>query len=444
MARYLLATLPVPGHVAPMAEVSRALVVRGHEVVWYGSSFFERQIGETGARFVPVKSTLDYGDSEYDKHFPDRHRYKGLAQIKFDFKHIFIDAIAGYLTDLREILRDFPADVLLADPAVAAARILGDQTGMPWAILNISVLGLVGRDVAPFGLGILPSYSPLGHARNWLLNFLGEKIIFRDVQSYYDAQARANGWPHFIFRPSPSPWLYLQPSIPSFEYPRSDLVPQLHFIGPLIPEAPSTFVAPEWWSDVTEARQPIVLVTQGTIATGAEQLIVPTLRALADEQVLVVATTGGKTAQELGIDVPANARIAPFIPFAKLMPHVSAMVTNGGYGGVMIALANGVPLVSGGTTEDKPEVSNRIAYSGVGINLKTATPTADQVKAAVRRVLAEPSFRQRAKHMQAELATYDGPSLAAKLLEQLATTRKPVYATLPNELRAGGWQLAPA
>lgn len=114
------------------------------------------------------------------------------------------------------------------------------------------------------------------------------------------------------------------------------------------------------------AAKPVVLVTQGTIATNADELIRPTLEALAGEDVWVVATTGGKRAEELGFPIPANALVEPFIPFGHLMPHVDAYVTNGGYGGITIALAHGVSVVSGGTTEDKPEVSNRVAYNGVG------------------------------------------------------------------------------
>jgi UDP:flavonoid glycosyltransferase YjiC (YdhE family) len=56
------------------------------------------------------------------------------------------------------------------------------------------------------------------------------------------------------------------------------------------------------------------------------------------------------------------------------------MITNGDYNGVQITLANGVPLVGAGMSEDKAEVNNRIAWSGVGINLKTATPSPEQPK----------------------------------------------------------------
>ena len=113
MARFLLATMPIPGHIFPMSLIARKLVERGNEVVWYGSQFFQSRIEATGAKFYPIKSTLDYGDSEYNKYFPERAALKGFQQIKFDFKHAFIDAMEGYIKDLKDILKEFSADVLL-------------------------------------------------------------------------------------------------------------------------------------------------------------------------------------------------------------------------------------------------------------------------------------------------------------------------------------------
>jgi UDP:flavonoid glycosyltransferase YjiC (YdhE family) len=47
----------------------------------------------------------------------------------------------------------------------------------------------------------------------------------------------------------------------------------------------------------------------------------------------------------------------------------------------------GVPLVVAGDTEDKPEVAARVAWSGVGITLRTGRPRPDRLRAAVRRRL---------------------------------------------------------
>ena len=67
------------------------------------------------------------------------------------------------------------------------------------------------------------------------------------------------------------------------------------------------------------------------------------------------------------------------------------MVTNGGYGGVQQALANGVPLVVAGDSEDKPEVAAHVQWSGTGVNLHTGRPSPAMVARAVRRVLARAS-----------------------------------------------------
>jgi UDP:flavonoid glycosyltransferase YjiC (YdhE family) len=124
--------------------------------------------------------------------------------------------------------------------------------------------------------------------------------------------------------------------------------------------------------------------------------------------------------------LPANARIEPFIPFGMLLPHVDVMITNGGYGGVQFALAHGVPLVVAGMTEEKPEIAARVARSGAGINLKTKTPTPEQLRSAVRDVLTNPRYRQNAQRIQADYARHNAPEAAAVLLEQLAATGQPV------------------
>lgn len=92
----------------------------------------------------------------------------------------------------------------------------------------------------------------------------------------------------------------------------------------------------------------------------------------------------------------------------------------------MFALAKGVPIIAAEATEDKPEIGNRIAYSGVGIRLNTSTPTPEQVNGAVSRVLSEPAFRMRAEDIQRELAKHDAPSEAADPLECVTITKEPV------------------
>ena len=149
----------------------------------------------------------------------------------------------------------------------------------------------------------------------------------------------------------------------------------------------------------------MVHVTQGTLDNAdLSRLLRPTIDALAHDDVLVVATTGGPDPGPMG-PLPDNVRLERFIPHDQLLPHVDVMVTNGGYGGVQQALANGVGLVVAGNSEDKPEVAARVRWSGAGIDLGTGKPSARAIGRAVRRVLAEPAYRQRARALQSEIAS---------------------------------------
>ncbi len=123
-------------------------------------------------------------------------------------------------------------------------------------------------------------------------------------------------------------------------------------------------------------------------------LVVPTLAALAEEpDLLVVVTTGGRPVDAVPGPIPANARIASYLPFEWVLPKVDVFVTNGGYGSVNQALSFGIPLVTAGRTEDKADVNTRVGWSGVGIDLATNEPTPDALRKAVRAVLHTPGYR---------------------------------------------------
>src|SRR5262249_52924864 len=149
---------------------------------------------------------------------------------------------------------------------------------------------------------------------------------------------------------------------------------------------------PDWWKRLNSGR-PVVVVTQGTIATEYEELILPAIQALSNEEWLVVVTTGSRPPSALGLDtLPDNVIVEQFVPYVHLMPHTSLLLTNGGYGSVQIALAHGIPIVVFGGSEEKPEVANRVSWSGVGLGFKSKRPSEGQIRMAVRKVLSTPSY----------------------------------------------------
>jgi UDP:flavonoid glycosyltransferase YjiC (YdhE family) len=207
-------------------------------------------------------------------------------------------------------------------------------------------------------------------------------------------------------------------TVPSFEYPRRDAPAHVQFVGPL--NATGSFAPlPEWWGELDGSR-PVVHVTQGTIANkDFEQVVGPTLRGLAGEDVLVVVATGGRPLETLP-PLPANARAATYLPYDELLPKTDVFVTNGGYGGVQYALRFGVPVVVTGGKEDKPEVGARIAWSGVGRRLRSESPSPAALRKAVRDVLRDDRYRAASRAMAAEMAASGGFGELARVLDGLA------------------------
>lgn len=429
MALYLLAATPIYGHVAPLLAIGRHLTTRGHDVTFLTGSRFQEAVEASGARHVSLHGKADYDDRRLAEVFPDRARYEpGPAQLIFDFQHVFGDAIPEQEAGLHDILRTWPADAVLVDVLfMGVFPLLLDPSAdhPPIVSFGIVPVTLSSQDTAPFGPALPPDASPEGRARNTALNRQFQDDIFAPAQAYINALLDAHGWrplPRFVFDAVYTlPRLFMQLTAASFEYPRGDAPASLRFIGLLPPTPRGAFTPPSWWSEL-DAERPVVVVTQGTLGNAdLGQLIGPTLTALADLDVTVVATTGGVPLSAIPVAIPANGRTAEFIPFDRLLPHVDLLVTNGGYGGVNQALSFGVPLVVAGDAEDKPEIAARVVWAGVGVNLGVGHPTPEQIREAVQAVLTEPRYRERARAVQADFARHHAFDEIDEALKGLVT-----------------------
>lgn len=145
---------------------------------------------------------------------------------------------------------------------------------------------------------------------------------------------------------------------------------------------------------------------------------------LAGRPLDVLMTTGGaRDAAEIGLGGLAdNVKVTQWISHAELLPQTDVVVTTGGAGTVMAALAAGVPLVVVPTDWDKPENAQRVVEAGAGLRLPYGRCTPERLREAVEHVLAHPEYRARARKMAGLLAQHDGPVRAAELLEELAAT----------------------
>ncbi|MET0735420.1 MAG: nucleotide disphospho-sugar-binding domain-containing protein [Microbacterium sp.] len=426
MSSILICISPAESHVSPILDVVRAFASRGHHVrVLTGARFAER-VRALDAEPIALPREADILD-ELDL----RERPRGRRAINEGLTEAFIRPAEAQLPALVAALAAEHTDAIVIDPTILAAQLLGRDRPLI-ACCGIFPLSISSVDTPPFGLGMAPPRNGLERLRGRLMAWMARKVVLTGVHRDLDAFYTEHGMPglgelfftDYIFQPGVVD-VYGQFTVPSFEYPRSDLPAHLHFFGPLASTA-APRPLPAWWNDLDDTR-PVVHVSQGTVGNSDfSELIAPTLAALADEPVTVVVTTGGGTDGRIVGELPplpANAVAADFVPYDQLMPRVSAFVTNGGYGGLQCALAAGAPIVVAGDTEDKIETSARVAWSGAGINLRTGHPTAGAIRKAVREVLTEPRYRRASARIAAEIAASPGAAGFAAEVERMIADR---------------------
>jgi len=406
---YLLCATPIQGHVSPIVAIAATLVTRGHAVTVLTGSRFRCAVEDIGASHRPLGGIADYDDRELVADDDDDSR--SLRAFQQGMQMIFIDPIPEQTHAVERAIADLAPDAILVDAAFAGAipLLLDDpSTRPPVLAAGVVPLSQSSADFGPYGLGLPPSTSSVGRLRNRALNVLIQKVLFRGLQRHADGILEDLGRPRldrFVLDFSSMFDRFLQLSPEEFEYPRRDLSGNLRFVGTVLPPAPVAQPLPRWWPDL-DAGRPVVHVSQGTIDNrDFGRLVRPTLDALADREMLVVVATGGRPVDELG-ELPVNARAAEFLPYDALLPKTDVFITNAGFGGVQYALSHGVPMVAAGDVADKPEVAMRIAWSGVGLNLRTGSPTPEAIGTAVDRILADPSFRERAAVIAELIAEY--------------------------------------
>lgn len=431
MTSIIFASVPIHGHVTPLLPLAAELVARGDRVRFLTGSRFAAVVAATGAEHVSLPDEADFDDRFVTAQFPEREQLSPVKAVAHDLEHIFVRPGAAQYAAVTELLAQEPADVIVTDPTFAAGALLvelpvGERP--PVIVGGVLPLNLPAPDLAPFGMGLPPLGGLAGRIRNGFLNALTARLFAPVNAAGAEIGRRA------LRREPRIPvmqWLQhadaiAQLSVPSFEYPRpDDVAAQLRFLGPVSVSGAVQHALPEWWSELDGTR-PVVHVTQGTIAnTDLGELIRPTIDAFADREPLVVVATGGASADSLGA-LPGNVRVAEFLPYAELLPRTSVIVTNGGYGGAQFALRHGVPLVVAPGKEDKVEVAARIAWSGVGVRLRHQRPTPEELRKAVGRVLADPSYAQAAQRVGAEIVASPGAAGFARVVDEAICAVSPV------------------
>lgn len=422
----LIASLSPTGHIGPLLTVAQDLVTRGHRVTVMTGAAHVRAVRAVGATPHPLPAEADFDASRANT---DRGPRSRIEAFNHAVTRLFLAPIPWQHHELRIALTARRYDVIIADYGFFGVLplLLADRGARP-PVLSYTPCPpvLSSRDAAPHGFALPPAVSRLSRMRNRTLNAVTQHALLRRSQRVANRilkQLGAPALPVFVLDYGALADRYVIPTVPEFEYPRADLPPTARFVGAVHPLPSPGWRPPPWWHHL-DGDRPVVHVTQGTVDNAdMSRLIEPTIAAMADQNVTVVVTTGGRPLGDLGIPIPPNTYVAEYIPHDVLLPKVDVIVTNGGYGAVQRALAAGVPLVVAGSTEDKPEVAARVAWSGAGIDLRTGTPTAAQLRAAVGRVLDDRRYLARARELEAAFARRDGVAEIAALVDEVIAER---------------------
>jgi len=402
MSRILAYTSPARGHLYPLTPILLELRSRGHEVsVRTLASQVElmRGLGFDAAPIDPAIEAVEHDD----------WRARGQQAALRRSVSVFCARAKHDAPDLRRAIVDERADACIVDIQTWGALAAAEAWRGPWAAFCPYPLPLPSQDAPPFGPGLPPARGPLGRLRDRALRPLVfgtvEKIV---VSQLNGVRAEVGLGPVDATTMFTRPPLLLYMTAEPFEYPRSDWPDSVELVGPCAWDPPAD--PPEWLGEI---QRPLVLVTTSSEFQDDGRLVRTALEALKDEPAEVVATLPAADVSD--IEVPANARVMPFVPHAPLLDRAACAVTHGGMGATQKALARGVPVCAVPFGRDQLEVARRVEVSGAGTRLPASRLSADRLRKKVREALAR---RDGAQRIAEAFERAGGPAAAADAFEQ--------------------------
>jgi UDP:flavonoid glycosyltransferase YjiC (YdhE family) len=392
--RFLVAAFGDAGHAFPAIGLAVALRARGHEVVVETWERWRDAVEAVGLAFTAAE--------EY-RTFPPSPPGSGDGPSAADAAL----ALAPYLEHER-------FDVVVSDILTLAPALAAERAGLRRATLIPHVYPVHGDGMPFYSFGAMPPRTAVGRAlwRATLPVLVGG--LRRGRAEINEMRAVVGLAPLDRFHGGISEQLALVATFPQLEYPRRwpDAV---RVTGPIGFELPYEDV------ELPDGEGPLVLVAPSTAQDPDCRLVRVALEALADEPVRVLATTNRQRPATALPAAPANARVVDWLNYSQAMAAADLVVCHGGHGTLARALGAGVPVLCCPAVGDMAENGARATWAGAGLTLPWRLMGPGSLRLVVRRLLGEPSFRERAEEIAAWSRVNDGAERAAALVEELAT-----------------------
>jgi len=345
-----------------------------------------------------------------------------------------IDDMARSTTMLCETLpqaiEELGIDAVLADQMEAAGGMVAEALGIPF--VSVACALPVNREpgiplpVMPFGYGTdeksLKMVEGSTRVYDWMMGPHRRAI---------EAQARRLGIPlRGMLHECLSPLAQVSQTVAEFEFPRKELPAHFHHVGPLRPlhKNGATIAGPAISPlPAISADRPFVFASLGTMQGGRVDLFKRIAKACRQAEVqLLLAHCGAlDAAQERELQRAGADWVVAFAPQLAALERADAVISHAGWNTIMDAIAAQTPMLALPIAFDHPGGAARVRHAGIGIQASARFTRAGTLAQHLRRLLSEPSFKQRLAPLSASVARAGGTARAADIVDAALGLRVP-------------------
>jgi MGT family glycosyltransferase len=415
---YLVALVDGGGNVPPELSAVRCLVDRGHVVIVLAEDSVAFEVRATGAmlrRWLRAPNRPDRRpENDPSRDWECKYPWQVVDRL---IKTQLVGPAAGYAHDVRDAIADTRPDLVICSMFCLGGMVAAEAAGIPFDVLMPNVYPLPADGMPPFGLGLQPTRSAVGRLRDRALNALIERLWDRNGLAGLNALRSQHGLlplTHFLDQARHARRQLVLTSA-EFDFPAA-LPAGARYVGPVLDDPVWAEVAP--WTPPS-GSDPLVLVAMSSTFQDQIGCLQRVVDALGTLRVRGVVTTG-PAINASTLRPNANVTVVPSAPHRHVLQHAALLVTHGGHGTVVKALAAGVPMVLLPHGRDQADTAARVTSRGAAVALKrTARPGV--IAGAVRRVLENGSYRAAARQLGAAVRRDASNDALIRELEEIPT-----------------------
>jgi MGT family glycosyltransferase len=394
--RIIFIGMPAAGHINPTLPVVRELVRRGNKVTYYATEEFRARIEQSGAT---------YHSYPLDTISPEAIARATESGDATRVPRIILEATKTLLPFTEMAVQNLQPDVIVLDSNALWGHMAAKKLHLP----TISLMTT-----------FMISFSQLKQLRitEWLHLFLPAIRGFMGTAKVRSQVLRQFGKELY----PPNPTFPIRGALNIAFFPKSLQVPNSHitksfrYVGTTLSNKEKEIVPPDFPLH-TLGRNPVIYISLGTLHAGSKDFFRQCFTAFADMPVQCVLSAGKQTdIARLG-EIPANFIVRQSVPQLTILKKASVFITHGGMNSTLEALYYGVPLIFIPQQIEQLLISLAIAKRDAGLVLRENAAgkhvTADILKEALTRLLAESQFQNSARQMSSELRRADGYRKAA-------------------------------